>query len=92
MIAAGMVCIFRKLDGAKRRGASRWGAALNAVNQTVRNAIPVDRPRLDDPQAAEGDRISLGGEPIFEIWFGSVCVSRFIDPAFGVDLISISLI
>ena len=62
------------------------------LNQTDRNAIPLDRLWLDDPQAAEGDRISLGGEPIFEIWFDSVCVSRFIDHAFGVDLISISLI
>jgi len=83
-----------KLDGATRiKGiAPRWGAALNAVNQTVRHAIPVGRPRLDGPQEAEGDRVSLGGEPIFEIWFGSVCVSRSIDHVCGVDPMSISLI
>ena len=38
----GCFCIFRKSDGAKRRGASRSaGGALNVVNQIVRNAIPV---------------------------------------------------
>jgi hypothetical protein len=55
------------------------------LNQTDRNAIPLDRPWLDDPQAAEGDRISLGGEPILR--FGSVQCAFHVSSTTRLELI-----